>query len=105
VADLPLSARLALEDMTFEDCVIQGLAMLNFGSDVTMTGCYELHSRMFVVLQPPYQVVGTYGMHRVTFSRCRFKDVGFILTPEIFKLLQSSSRPIPPDFVIPPHLQ
>lgn len=106
VASLPLDESQAIHDTVFEDCILQGLAIIALARDrmITFDKCYFNSIHQFIVLQPPYAVVGAYGLRNVVFRRCRFKDVGFIATPDLMELFFANSQPMPDGTSMPGNL-
>lgn len=107
VQDLLLDESQALVDMNFEECVLQGLAMINLGPGrvYSFVDCYYNSDAMFIRLAPPYSIVGAYGLRNVSFARCRFKDIGFISSPEEIDRLQASMSRVPSSDQFPLHLR
>jgi len=106
IASLPLDETQAIHDVVFEDCILQGIAMINLAPErrFTLEGCYFNDMRQFTVLQTPYAIVGAYGVNNVEFRRCRFKDVGFITSQPVMEIILDTARPMAPDTGFPPHL-
>lgn len=106
IVDLPLDEHQNLAYMDFEDCVIQGIAMINIGSgQVEFRECIFNGPEMFISLRAPYRIVGAIGLDDVRFVRCRFKDVGFISRSEVIQKIFTDTKPMLPGQTIPPHLQ
>jgi len=104
VADIPLSASQSIEDTVFEDCVIQGIATLADLDDATrFDACVFNHPGVFSFMDSPFALVGVYGLTNVTFRRCRFKDIGFILSTS--RAGEVGDIPVQPWKGIPPSLQ
>lgn len=103
ISELELTPQIAIEDVVFKDCVIQGVAMLNWGDQISMSHCH-LESHMFIFLDPPYAISGAIGMNRVVFDGCRFKDVGIIVNSDLKQAILGSGTSVPAGTEFPPHL-
>lgn len=105
ISRLPLSEDQCLQDMLFEDCVLQGLAVLTLHDDCKFQEVIFNGPEVFLAVPNGTPLVGTYGVRRVTFRRVRFKDIGFTVTPEEYDKAMRSIGSAPVDFEFPSHLQ
>ncbi|MFB9377602.1 toll/interleukin-1 receptor domain-containing protein [Kineococcus gynurae] len=105
ISRLPLSEDQCLQDMLFEDCVLQGLAVLTLHEDCKFEQVTFNGPEVFLAVPRGTALVGTYGVRRVSFRRVRFKDIGFTVTPEEYQAAMRSMGRAPLNFQFPPHLQ
>lgn len=103
LTSVPLSVDECIEDVLFEDCVIQGNAVLSIHEDVTFS-CVVLWSpRNVQIGYRPRIAIGTLGVRRTEFRNSRFKNVGLAMTPEQFAA--SGLTVAPRGYEWPEHLQ
>jgi len=103
VRDLPMTECQTLENYVFEDCVLQGLAVLAVKEDVEFFECHFNSRDVFIPLARTRRTVGTIGLKNVTFRGCRFKDVGFIVNHEMYREMMAMQS-LPAGYQLPDHL-
>ncbi|MBX9245825.1 toll/interleukin-1 receptor domain-containing protein [Actinotalea ferrariae] len=104
IRDVPMNVRGTIENVTFEDCVVQGIALLNVNSGVGWDDCIFNGPEVFMPAPHFGPFIGLVGLENVTFVRCRFKDIGFLVPPEWIPSLNGMPT-LPPGFDIPAHLR
>lgn len=105
IADVPLGDDQCIENVTFEDCVIVGLAVLSPGSELEIRDCIFNGPQQFIPVPAGRGVAGTFGLRNVKFIRSRFKDIGFIAYPNFLDLLNATTKFADPGWKFPDHLQ
>jgi hypothetical protein len=103
VADLPLSEDACLEEMAFEDCVLIGPAVFTPHENVRMSETVFNSLAVFLPVLDDIVHVGTIGLRDASFTRCRFKNVGFIVNPEELESIRKNMSVVYGTF--PEHLQ
>jgi len=79
LASVPRNEFDRIANATFEDCVLQGPAILVAGENVLYQDLLFNSPDVFIVAPPATKFVGAIGIENTTFIRCRFKDVGFVV--------------------------
>ncbi|MGY3126880.1 hypothetical protein ACVWW9_000379 [Agrococcus sp. UYP33] len=105
--ELPLDETQALSHMKFEDCVVQGICILNIDPErkITFSECIFNGPEAFIELDSPYVIVGALGLNDVHFVRCRFKEVGFVSDRRTLERLFANTSSMAPGAQLPPHLR
>jgi hypothetical protein len=104
VRNLPLNASMQLEKMRFEECLIQGPALLVFSDRVRFEGNHITNLAMFTVVPEGQGYVGVIGLLDIEMVGCRFKDIGMTVTQSQFDQLVGSGHPVEGSMQLPEHL-
>lgn len=103
VSSVPLSVDDCIEDVLFEDCVIQGNAVLTIHAEVTFPGVVLRGPHNVQIVSESVAATGTLGVRRTEFRNSRFKNVGLVMTPDQWAV---SGLTVAPDgYHWPEHLQ
>lgn len=103
--DIPMNAHVQLENIHFDDCLLQGPVVLVSTRDVEVTGCHITNPAMFWQIPEGTPLIGGVGLVNVSMTGCRFKDVGITVTPQIFRRIMETSIYMPGDPQLPDHLR
>jgi TIR domain len=115
IGGFPLDEQLCVSGVSFEECVIQGPAMLtlrnsrrpqkrNSFRDV-FQDCYWNQPNTFLPVVPGYPVVGSIGVRDTVFRRCRFKYVGITAPADDIDFYWELARTNPAGGDLPDWLQ
>ena len=105
IADFPLDEDQCVTDVSFEECVIQGLAVLTLrdsrsyrhsGFRDIFPGCYWNHPATFFPVPGGALLIGTIGLRDVLFKKCRFKDIGITAPADDIEYFRRLARDNPP---------
>lgn len=99
LVDLPTGENVSLQNMVFEDCLLQGPAVLWSHDENLLDGCL-INPEMFWAVRHLVFGVGAIGLRNITFRRCRFKEVGIVVSTDA--LQQLANMPVATS--IPEHL-
>lgn len=105
IADVPIGDDQCIENVTFEDCVVAGLAVLSPQDNVEISDCNFNTMETFIPVPEGRGTAGTIGLRNVKFLRSRFKDVGFIAYPYFLQLVRDETHFRDPNYEFPDHLQ
>ena len=104
VNTVPMNAQQRIANTTFEDCVVQGIATFTLNGPITFRDCMFNSADVFFATTYQGPFTGVVGLDDVTFNRCRFKDIGFIVSPDLKSRVLRES-PVLPWKELPPNLR